>query len=65
MSRSLQLEKVSILAPLGFLQIIIAFLIDILIFKEDLKANEVIGSVMIVGVLLISNVMRACGYKNI
>ena len=57
-SRAYQLEKTSRVSATNYLCIVIAFIWDILIYKEPLKQTDIIGSVLIVGTFAICTLIK-------
>ena len=58
-SKAFQLNKANRIATLTYLQIVIMFLWDIIFFKAHLRITDIIGSVMIVGVIFVITLGRA------
>ena len=61
MSRSFQLEKAAIIAPIGYIQLVVAFLYAIAYLKAEIHITEILGSLLIVGSIFAVAVLKACG----
>ncbi len=63
-SRAYQLEKAARVAATQYLQIVLAFLWDILIFKTVLHWWEIGGCLIIIGVMFSISLAKAMGRIN-
>jgi drug/metabolite transporter (DMT)-like permease len=61
MSQAYKLEKSSVITPIAYIQIVIEFFWDIIIFKAKIRLNDFIGSFLIIGVILIVLFLRIIG----
>ena len=50
---------------MNYLQIVVAFLWDILIFKTKLKITDIIGSILIIGVVFSFSLAKAFGLLEV
>lgn len=58
-SKAFQMNKANRVATLAYLQIVVMFMWDIIFFNSHLRPTDVIGSIMIVGVIFIITLARA------
>lgn len=61
LSRAYQLEKAAVITPIIYIQFVVAILFDIIFQKTVLKTNEIIGSILIVGVLFSVAIFKTFG----
>ncbi|EAR95800.1 integral membrane protein DUF6 containing protein (macronuclear) [Tetrahymena thermophila SB210] len=47
-SKALSLEKASIITPMKYLQILLSFIIDVIVFKNQIILTSVIGAILII-----------------
>ena len=51
----------AIITPIFYLNLFIAFLFDKIYLKTEIQIHEIIGSIMIVGVVFVVTILKALG----
>ena len=60
-SRALQLERLAIVSATTYLELAVAFIWDLLIFKTALKWSDLLGCTLIVGVFITITLLKSFG----
>jgi drug/metabolite transporter (DMT)-like permease len=60
-SRAFQLEKAARISAINYLQIVVAFIWDIFYFKSNFEWTDILGCVLIIGVIFMFTLLKAIG----
>ena len=57
-SKALQIEKAGRAASINYLQVVVAFLADIIVFDADIQGTDIIGAFLIVSFTFLNSVRK-------
>lgn len=62
MNLALRCENGSKFGALSYLQVLYAYLFDIVVFKSEIKFIEIIGATLIIGINFSLGLLRLCNF---